>query len=121
MAGRFPLLIDEHVPKPLVKALQQRGWEVVRVVDLPDLGQGSEDEQVFSYALEHGYVVLSSDERALWRPKTYREQGHPFPGMACWPQRHRSRMTIGDAVEQLEQMAREDDPFAYGFRFIQPK
>jgi hypothetical protein len=31
MAGRFPLLVDEHVPKPLVKALQQRGWEVVRV------------------------------------------------------------------------------------------
>ncbi|MFP5287931.1 MAG: DUF5615 family PIN-like protein [Thermoanaerobaculia bacterium] len=121
MAGRFPLLIDEHVPKPLVRALQQRGWEAVRVVDLAELGQGSEDEQVFAYALEHGYVVLSSDERALWRPRKYREQGQPFPGMACWPQRHRGRMTIGQAVEELEQMAREDDPFAYGFRFIQPK
>lgn len=121
MAGRFPLLVDEHIPKPLVKSLQQRGWEAVRVVDLVDLGQGSDDERVFTYALEHGYVVLSSDERALWRPQRYREQGRPFLGMACWPQRHRSRMTIGEAVEELEQMAREDDPFAYGFRFIQPK
>jgi hypothetical protein len=119
MAGRFPLLVDEHVPKPLVQALQRLGWTVTRVVDLADLGQGSDDEQVFAYALEHGYVVLSSDERALWRPKRYREQGKPFLGMACWPQRHRSRMAIGQAVEALEQMAQEDDPFAYGYRFIQ--
>jgi hypothetical protein len=121
MAGRFLLLVDEHVPRALVQALQRRGWTVARVVDLADLGEGSDDEQVFTYALEHGYVVLSSDERALWRPKKYREQGHPFPGMACWPQRHRSRMTIGDAVEALEQLALEDEPFAYGYRFIQPQ
>jgi hypothetical protein len=120
MAGRFPLLVDEHVPKPLVQALQRRGWMVVRVVDLTELGQGSDDEQVFEYALKQGYVVLSSDERALWRPRQYREQGHPFPGMACWPLRHRGRMTIGQAVDALEQMAQEDDPFAYGYRFIQP-
>lgn len=95
---------------------------VVRVVDLePELGEGSDDEQIFSYALEQGYVVLSSDERALRRPKGYREQGQPFPGMACWPKRHRDRMTIGDAVEALERMALEDDPFIYGYRFIQPQ
>lgn len=54
MAGRFPLLVDEHVPLPLVKALQRSGWTVVRVVDLAELGQGTDDEQVFTYALEHG-------------------------------------------------------------------
>lgn len=121
MAGRFPLLVDEHVPRSLVQALQRRGWMVARVVDLAELGQGSDDDQVFTYALERGYVVLSSDERALWRPKRYREQGHPFPGMLCWPQRHRNRMTIGEAVETIEQIAREDDPFVYGYRFIQPQ
>ena len=121
MAGRFPLLVDEHVPRPLVQALQGRGWTVVRVVDLTGLGQGSDDEQVFTYALEHGYVVLSSAERARWRPKRYRERSEPFAGMVCWPQRHRSRMTIGEAIEALEQMAQEDDPFAYGYRFIQPQ
>lgn len=122
MAGRFPLLADEHVPRSLVQALQRRGWTVVRVVDLKtDLGQGSDDEQVFTHAVQQGYVVLSSDERALWRPKKYRAQGHPFPGMLCWPQRHRDRMTIGEAVEALERMALEDDPFVYGYRFIQPQ
>jgi Domain of unknown function (DUF5615) len=122
MAGRFPLLADEHVPRSLVQALQQRGWTVVRVVDLKtELGQGSDDEQVFAHAMQQGCVVLSSDERALWRPKRYREQGHPFPGMLCWPQRHRDRMTIGEAVEEIERMALEDDPFVYGYRFLQPQ
>lgn len=121
MAGRFPLLMDEHVPWALAQALRRQGWTVVRVVDLSELGQGSDDEQVFTYALELGYVVLSSDERALWRPRRYREQGHPFRGMVCWPQRHRDRMTLGEAVEALELMAQEDEPFVYGYRFIQPR
>jgi len=121
MLGHFPLLVDEHVPRSLVQALHGRGWTVVRVVDLKiDLGQGADDEQVFTHASEQGYVVLSSDERALWRPKRYREQGQPFVGMVCWPQRHRDQMTIGEAVEALEQLALEDDPFVYGYRFIQP-
>lgn len=121
MAGRFPLLVDEHVPRALVQALQRRGWSVVRVVDLTDLGQGAPDERVFDYALENGFVVLSSDERALWRPKRYREQGSPFPGMLCWPHRHRARMAIGEVVEALETIAAEPDPFACGYRFIQPR
>jgi hypothetical protein len=29
-------------------------------------------------------------------------------------------MTIGEAVEALELLALEEDPFAYGYRFIQP-
>ena len=122
MASRFPLLVDEHIPRSLVQALRRRGWIVARVVDLEvELGEGSEDERIFAYASQQGYVVLSSDERALWRPRRYREQGQPFPGMLCWSQRHRDRMTIGEAVEVLEQLALEEDPFVHGFRFIQPQ
>lgn len=86
-----------------------------------ELGQGAGDAQVFAYAIQHGYVVLSSDERALWRPRRYREQGEAFPGMLCWPQRHRDRMTVGEAVEAVERLALEDDPFGYGYRFIKPQ
>lgn len=32
-----------------------------------------------------------------------------------------STLTIGEAIEVLEQMAMEEDPFAYGYRFIQPR
>jgi hypothetical protein len=34
MAGRFPLLLDQHIPQALAQALRERGWAVVRVVDL---------------------------------------------------------------------------------------
>ena len=121
MAGRFPLLIDEHLSGAFVQALRRRGWIAVRVVDLTsELGQGADNGEVFAYAAEHGYVVVSSDERALWRPGALRAQGSAFPGMLCWPQRHRDRMTLGDAVEVLEKLALEDDPFASGIRFIRP-
>jgi hypothetical protein len=36
-------------------------------------------------ASKQGYVVLSSDERALWRPRLHSEHDDPFPGMLCWP------------------------------------
>lgn len=120
MAGRFALLTDEHIPRALVKALVERGWTALRVVDLEEL-KGQHDDVVFAYAVAHDYVVLSSDERALWRPKKYREEGSRFRGMVCWPQRHRDRMTAGEALEQLEALALEDDPFVYGFRFLQPR
>jgi hypothetical protein len=120
MAGRFPLLLDEHVPRALGQALRRLGWTVTRVVDIQELGVGADDEKIFAYAARHGCIVLSSDEAALWRPRQAREQGAPFPGMVCWPHRDRAVMTIGDAAEALEQMATEDDPFVYGYRFIQP-
>ena len=35
MAG-FPLLTDNHVRQPIIKALRARGWDVVRAV-IPDV------------------------------------------------------------------------------------
>jgi hypothetical protein len=32
MAGRFPLLLDEHVPRPLAHALRECGWVVVHML-----------------------------------------------------------------------------------------
>jgi hypothetical protein len=121
MAARFPILADEHVPRALVQALLSRGWLVVRVVDLVgELGQGADDEAVFSYASQQGYVVLSSDVRALWRSTRYWAEGQSFLGMVCWPQRHRDQMSLGDAIEALERLTLEEDPFVAGFRFLQP-
>jgi hypothetical protein len=50
--------------------------------------------------------LLSSGEQALGSPR-YREQGHPFPGMLCWPKGHGGRMTIGEVVEEIEQVAQK--------------
>ncbi len=108
MAGRFLLLTDEHIPTALVQALRQEGWDVMRVVDVGELGQGSEDGQIFEWAARNGRVILSSDEKALWRPKKLREEDRPFAGMLCWPQRHHRRMSVGDAVRSIEALAEED-------------
>ena len=59
MAGRFPLLVDEHVPRSLVQALLLRGWIVVRVVDLIELGVP------FSDPIADGPVIQAGGERAL--------------------------------------------------------
>ena len=58
MAGRFPLLLDEHVPRSLAEALLRRGWTVVRVVDLKtELGQGADTSVGLSLTL--GWTVDS--------------------------------------------------------------
>jgi hypothetical protein len=119
MAGRFPLLLDEHVPRSLAHALRRRGWTAVRVVDFKtDLGLGANDEQVFTYAMEHGYVVLSSDERALWRPVQHREQGDPFSRRALLAS-DRDRVAVAAAAAQertpststLQTARRSTEPF----------
>jgi hypothetical protein len=120
VAGRFPLLADEHTSAALFAALRDRGWDVVRVIDEPALGQGCPDEVVFAYAARNGRVWLTRDERALRLPKAWATQGRPFTGMLVWPQRHRKRMTVGEVVQFLEALADEDEPFAAGVRHVKP-
>ena len=120
MADTLRLLTDEHISLALVRALRDRGWDVVRVVEEPRLGQGTSDDVVFAFAVEEQRVVLSSDAHASWRPRGAIEASWPFPGMIVWTQRSRNRMSLGDAIAQLEALAREDEPFAGGIRHIKP-
>jgi hypothetical protein len=120
MAVHFPLVTDEHVPNALVSALRNRQWDVVRVLDIPELGKGVDDGAIFEWAASSGRVLLSSDEKALWRPKKWREEGRPFKGMLCWPQRHHWRMSVGDVVRAMEALAEEEDPFLVGVRHVRP-
>jgi hypothetical protein len=120
VAGRFPLLTDEHTPTALIKALRDRGWDVVRILDDTSLGQGCPDDVVFGHAATIGRVWLTRDERALRLPKAWAAQGRTFTGMLVWPQRHRKRMTVGDVVRFLEALAEEDKPFATGVRHVKP-
>jgi len=120
VAGRFLLLTDEHIPRAFVRALRERSWDVVRVVDEPRLGKGTPDEAVFAFAIEEGRVLVSSDIRSSWRPGDLLEAARPFPGMVVWSQKDRRRMSFGDAIAQLEALAREEDPFAGGIRRLAP-
>ncbi|MGH9463118.1 MAG: DUF5615 family PIN-like protein, partial [Vicinamibacteria bacterium] len=86
MPGRFPLLTDEHIRQPLIKALISDGWDVLRAVDV--FPEGTDDEILFEYAARKGRVFVSCDEPAQKIPRRWLREGRPFRGMICWPLRH---------------------------------
>jgi hypothetical protein len=118
VAQPFRLIVDEHISKALVKALRDRGFAVVRVVD--ELEQGAEDPEILEYAAAHGHVWLCRDERARGHVNARLAAGKPMPGVAVWAQRYRRVMSVGDVVRKLEALAAEQAPFAAGVRYIKP-
>lgn len=55
MAGRFRLYADADVRGPLIKALRNAGWDVVRAID--ELLEGAEDLPHFERAVAQGRVL----------------------------------------------------------------
>jgi len=72
MAGRFPLLLDEHVPRSLEQALRQHGWAAVRVVDLKEPTTRQVGRPLVNRA--HGILRMRQVgvlEEKIWRYKYY--------------------------------------------------
>ena len=118
MAGRFEILTDEHWSKAHVTAARQAGWEVVRVVDVVDLGQGTLDPEALAYCSQHGYVWVTTDQRAQVHITEWVNSGRTLPGVIMAIQRQ--RVSPGRFVRFLERLAAEDDPFAGVIRFVAP-
>ncbi len=114
----FPLFTDNHVRQQIVEGLRRRGWDALRAIDV--FSQGTPDDRLFAYAAKNGRVFVSSDEPAQEIPKHWLREGRPFRGMVCWPQKHHQRMTDGDFIAALEQLAAEPNAFAYPIRYIKP-
>lgn len=119
MAGRFPLLSDEHVSGPLLQGLARRGWDVQRGVDV--FGQRTDDDVLFAYAAKEGRVFVSNDEPAEAIAIEWLNEDKPFRGVICWKQQHQRRMSIGDFIAAFEELAAKDDPFHYPVVHIKPK
>ena len=118
MAGRFPLYTDENVKGQLVKALQDRGWDLVRAVDM--LAEGTEDEDQFESAAKENRVFVSSDEPFVAIAYRWLREGRPFR-MVTWPQEHHKKLTIGDFVREFEALAEREEPFAYPIVHLKPQ
>jgi hypothetical protein len=118
VAGRFKLLTDEHWSKAHVAAARSAGWEAVRVVDVPDLGQETLDPEVLAYCSRQGYVWVTTDQRAQGHISEWISAGRTLPGVIMAVQRH--RITPGRLVHFLEMLAAEDEPFAGVIRFVAP-
>lgn len=63
MPGRFPLLTDENITGPLIQGLRDKGWDVVRTIDV--FGERSVDEPLMIWSVEHGRVLVTTDTDCL--------------------------------------------------------
>ena len=118
MAGRFPLYTDADLHGPLVDGLMASGWDVVRAVDA--FPEASDDRDHFERAAREGRVLVGYDWHQRRIAHEWIKAGRPFRGLLTWKQRHHEQMTVGEFLKAFEDLAAEDDPFAYPIRYITP-
>jgi hypothetical protein len=58
----FSILADENVERQAARYLERQGHDVELVVDIDDLGPGSNDESIHEHALRTDRLVLTSDD-----------------------------------------------------------
>lgn len=59
MAGRFPPYTDADIRGPLVKALRNTGWDIVRAID--EMVEGTKNPPHFERAVKLGRVLVTND------------------------------------------------------------
>jgi len=118
VAGRFPLNTDADVRGPLIEVLRQRGWDVVRAMDV--YPEATDDHVHFEWAARERRVFVAHDLHQNQAAQEWLRQGRPFRGFVTWPQLRHRKWSDGDMVEAFEKIAGEDDPFqsAYPIRYL---
>jgi hypothetical protein len=81
VTGRFPLYTDADIHGPVVDALIDAGWDVLRAIDA--LPEGTPDPIHFERAAREGRVYVANDRRIepiaydwLRRGQAFRGRGH---------------------------------------------
>ena len=119
MAGSFPVLSDEHISKALIRGLRDRGWDVVRAVDV--FGQRTDDQILFEYAAENGRVLVTTDAGLEAIAIRWLREWRAFPGLVIWAQEHQRVMSEGDFLAEFENLAAKEDAFAYPVHHVKPR
>jgi predicted nuclease of predicted toxin-antitoxin system len=114
----LPLLTDNHVRQPIIKALQARGWDVVRAVDV--FGEENVDEELLAWAAANARVFVTSDHGVHATAHKWLREGRAFR-MIYWWAEHRRRMSDGEVVQALERLAARYDAFTYAIEYIKPE
>jgi hypothetical protein len=118
VAGRFPLLSDACVNGHLVDALIRHGWDLVRAIDL--YPERTPDPVVFAGAAQERRVFVSNDGPIERLALSWLGEGRSFR-MVFWPQEDYRHWTIGQLLQGFEDLAAEEDPFAYPIRRLKPR
>ena len=119
MSGRFRVLSDACVNEHFVRALRNRGWDVVRAIDL--YPERTPDEILFERAATDDRVFVTNDRPAEAIAIRWLEEGLRFRGMVAWPVEAYEHRSIGDLVEDFEALAKESDPFAYPVKHLKAR
>jgi len=73
VAGRFPLYTDADVNGPVVQALVDHNWEVLRAIDA--FPEGTDDKVHFAHAARENRVMVANDiDVKLLAERWYAEQ-----------------------------------------------
>jgi len=104
----LPLYADEAVSGQLVKMLLERGWDVVRAVDV--FPAGTTDEQQLEYAARENRVFIGVDEAFLQIGRRWHREGR-HSSMIVWPRELNGKLTTGGFLRVLEGLAKREDAF----------
>jgi hypothetical protein len=119
VAGRFPLFTDASVNGILVDALIQRGWDVMRAIDV--FPEGTKDPLLFERAAQEGRVFVTNDGPLERMALRWVREGRSFR-MIFWRVEDYRLGTIGGFVEAFEDLATsEGDPFLYAIHYLKPR
>lgn len=98
--------------------MRARGWTVVRSIDV--FPERTSDDVLFEHAAREGLVFVTSDEGVHAIAHAWLAAGRPFR-MVFWRFAHHARMSDGDFVRALEELADRADAFRYPIEYITPK
>jgi len=115
VAERFPLYTDADVHGPLIVALHERGWDLVRAIDF--YAQGTADTVHFERAATENRVLVSNDQDMEAIANRWLAQGRPFRGLILWPQEHYKRLGYGELVAKIEALS---EPFPHPVIHLKP-
>lgn len=116
MSARFPLYTDADVRGPLVDALREQGWDVVRAIDA--FPEGTPDEIHFEAAAKEGRVFITNDQRIEAIANLWLAEGRAFRGLIIWPQRHYQAMTVSVVLDLLGDLV---EPFGHPVIHLKPR
>jgi hypothetical protein len=109
---------DNHVRGPLIKALRERGWDVVRAVDI--FGQQNDDAELFAHAAREGHVFLTCDEGIHAIAHHWLSQARTAFRMIYCTMERQQQMTVGELLRAVEVIVTKPGAFAYPIEYVKP-
>lgn len=91
----------------------------MRAIDL--YPERTKDDVLFERAAQENRVFVTNDRPAEAIAIRWLKAGRRFPGMVAWPVEGYEHRTIGDFAHDFEELAKEEDPFAYPIRHFKSR